>query len=129
MVGGAALTPMRSLPLLLTAAVTLLACQTREARQSPPQAPQRVETPPTTAPADISHGEAPIGSAEQPAPIDPRAPSPAPGAARLQRIRVVIRHAKVSIADGVTYGRGRSMGVYRGRSCAPRWVTRWISRW
>ena len=89
---------MRSLPWLLTATVTLLACQTREA---PPRQEQRAETPPTKAPADVSHGVAPVGSAEQPAPIDPRAP--APGTAHLQRIRVVIRHAKVLIADGVTY--------------------------
>lgn len=89
---------MRALPLLLTTAVTLLACQTREA---PPRQAQQAETPPTTTPANVSHGEAPVGSAEQPPPIDPRAP--APGVARLQRIRVVIRHAKVSIADGVTY--------------------------
>jgi len=89
---------MRPHGLSLLVAVALCACRERE-----PRPPQRAETPPTTAPADVSHGEAPVGSAEQPAPIDPRAPPPAPGAARLQRIRVVIRHAKVSIADGVTY--------------------------
>jgi nitrite reductase (NO-forming) len=84
---------LRSVSSWLVAVIALAACREREA--------PRPETPPTAAPADVSHGEAPIGSAEQPAPIDPTAPLHS--TARLHRVRIVIRHAKISIADGVTY--------------------------
>lgn len=80
----------------VVAVLGLAAC--RERAQQPTGRPA---TLPTTAPADVSHGEAPIGSAEQAPAIDPTAPARSPG--RLHRIRIVIRHAKVSIADGVTY--------------------------
>lgn len=53
-------------------------------------------------PADVSHGEAPIGSAVEPAAIDPAAPPRSCG--RLHRLRISIRHAKITIANGVTYG-------------------------
>src|SRR6266498_4622061 len=62
---------------------------------------QPAETPPTNAPADVSHGEAPIGSAAGPAPIDAAAPPRATG--HLHRLRIAIRHAKITIADGVSY--------------------------
>ncbi len=65
------------------------------------QPTQRVETPPTNAPADVSHGEAPIGTAAAPAPIDPAAPPRS--TSRVHRLRVAIKHAKITIADGVTY--------------------------
>lgn len=73
-------------------------------REQPPQQgaehPQAT-APPTAVPADISHGEAAVGSAAVPPPIDPVAP--ARSTTRLHRIRIEIRHAKVPIADGVTY--------------------------
>lgn len=75
------------------AAAALIACQER--------APQQEETPPATAPADLSHGEAPVGSAEQPAPIDPVAPPRS--SRRLHRLRIEINHKKLTIAAGVTY--------------------------
>jgi nitrite reductase (NO-forming) len=80
----------------LVASLGLAAC-----REPAPQESHRPATPPTTAPADVSHGEAPIGSAEQPAPIDATAP-PRPSG-RLHRVRIVISHAKIAIAAGVTY--------------------------
>jgi nitrite reductase (NO-forming) len=78
---------------LVTAAVTL-AC--REQQPS-----QRVASPPANAPADVSHGEAPIGTAAAPAAIDPAAPPRS--TSRVHRLRVAIKHAKITIADGVTY--------------------------
>src|SRR5690242_9961320 len=57
--------------------------------------------PPTAVPADISHGEAPVGSGAVPAPIDPAAPPRS--TMRRHRVRFEIRHAKMPIADGVTY--------------------------
>src|SRR3982751_1116383 len=79
-------------------ALTLgLAC-----REKPAQTSQAPATPPTNAPANVSHGEAPIGSpAERPA-IDPLAPPRAAG--RLHRLRIAIKHTQITIANGVTYG-------------------------
>ena len=76
---------------LVVPAVTL-GC--REARE--PRA-----TPAVTAPADVSHGEAPVGSSTQPAAIDPAAPLAAKG--HIHRLRITIKHAKITIAKGVTY--------------------------
>jgi len=78
----------------LFAAIVGLAC-----REQPPI--HRVETPPTNAPADVSHGEAPIGSAAEPAAIDAAAPARATD--HLHRLRITIRHAKITIANGVSY--------------------------
>jgi nitrite reductase (NO-forming) len=80
----------------LVTATVALACRERPEQPSPPPA-----LPPTNAPADVSHGEAPIGSATAAAPIDPAAPPRASG--HLHRLRISIRHAKIAIADGVTY--------------------------
>ncbi len=87
---------MRRHGLSLLTAVALCACREPESRPT-----QHAETPPATAPADVSHGEAPVGSGELPAPIDPVAPARATG--RLHRLRVAIRHMKITIAQGVTY--------------------------
>ena len=82
----------------LIAIVLGLACQEKPA--SAPQAPPP-PAPPTNAPADVSHGEAPIGSpAERPA-IDPVAPPRS--TSRLHHLRIAIKHAKITIANGVTY--------------------------
>jgi len=77
-------------------ATIALACNER-----PEQRARPAQTPPTNAPADVSHGEAPIGSAVGRAPIDPVAPPRS--TSRLQRLRIAIKHAKIMIADGVTY--------------------------
>ena len=76
-------------------ATVALACRERQQPAPPPAAP------PTNVPADVSHGEAPIGTGAEPAPIDPAAPPRA--TAHLHRLRISIRHAKIMIADGVTY--------------------------
>ncbi len=61
-----------------------------------PQAPE------TTPPANVSHGEAPVGGPNAaPAPIDAALPPREAGA--LHHIRIEIRHATVTIAPGVTY--------------------------
>jgi nitrite reductase (NO-forming) len=76
---------------------TLIACRERPTQQAERSAP------PATAPADISHGEAPVGSSAEPAPIDPAAPRRATGGGRLHRVRMEMRHAKIPIAPGVIY--------------------------
>jgi nitrite reductase (NO-forming) len=80
----------------LFAATALFACREQTQQPTPPAA-----VPPTNAPADVSHGEAPIGSAAEPAPVDPAAPPRSNS--HLRRFRVSIRHAKIAIADGVMY--------------------------
>jgi FtsP/CotA-like multicopper oxidase with cupredoxin domain len=60
------------------------------------------EVPDTNPPADLSHGEAPIGGPEaEPAPrlarLDPAEPT------RVHHIRLEMKHATVPIAPGVTY--------------------------
>ena len=88
---------MRRLALFIVAplAVTTLAgCRER------PE-PRQEQTPAATAPADVSHGEAAIGSVTEPPTVDPLAPPRATG--RRHRLRMAITHAKITIADGVTY--------------------------
>jgi nitrite reductase (NO-forming) len=60
------------------------------------------EEPDTTPPADVSHGEAPIGGPDaQPAPISAQLPPAEHG--RLHRIRFELKHAAITIAPGERY--------------------------
>jgi len=69
---------------------------------SHPRAPSTTgQEPWTAAPADVSHGEAAVGTTAAPAPVDPRAS--APSTSRLVKIRFETREAKVAIAPGVLY--------------------------
>jgi len=68
-------------------------------REQPPQ--PKVPAPPATAPADVSHGEAPIGTTEAPAPVDPAAPPRPTG--HLHRVRLEVRHGRLTIAPDVMY--------------------------
>jgi len=61
---------------------------------------ERPQEPSTTPAADVSHGEAAIGSAATP-PVDAAAPPRTEAA--LRRIRIVIRHVKLTIAPGLNY--------------------------
>jgi len=79
---------------LCGAVAVVIGCREQEGRE-------KVEAPPAVPPADLSHGEAPVGTGAEPAPIDPAAPPRR--IASLHRLRIVIRHAKISIAAGVTY--------------------------
>lgn len=76
--------------------VCLAACTPQK---TPPRKPQ--SAPPSAVPADISHGEAPIGTTAEPAPIEARAP--APSRERVQRIRLEISHTVISVDSGVPY--------------------------
>jgi nitrite reductase (NO-forming) len=70
------------------------------ARDSATISPQ--EEPDTTPPADVSHGEAPIGGpAAEPAPVLARL-APAERT-RLHRVRLEMTHTTVTIAPGVRY--------------------------
>ncbi|HEV2671872.1 MAG TPA: multicopper oxidase domain-containing protein [Gemmatimonadales bacterium] len=84
--------------LWLVYAFAVLGCR-EQPQQTPSQ--RQAPTPPTAAPADVSHGEAPVGTGGEPAPIDPAAP--ARSASRVHRVRITIKHAKIPIASGVIY--------------------------
>ena len=83
---------------LVALGLIVSACQSKTPR-GVPAAP--ASQAPSTAPANISHGESPIGTGAAPAPIDAAAPPRSPS--RLQRIRLEISNATVQIAGGVAY--------------------------
>jgi nitrite reductase (NO-forming) len=64
-------------------------------------APAAAPAAPSTVPAaDVSHGEAAIGTADT-APVDARAP--APSTVRVRHVRIEIRNARIAIAPGIAY--------------------------
>ncbi len=80
-------------------AVVLVGCQPKTA---PPATGKATTTQaPTTVPANVSHGEAPIGSATETHEIDPMAPPRA--AARRVTVHFTIRDTVVQVAKGVSY--------------------------
>lgn len=56
---------------------------------------------PTHSPADISHGEAPIGTGATPAPVDAVAPPRA--TTHRHKIRLEMRHTRIVLTDGVPF--------------------------
>ena len=95
---------MRDCALVSVAIGLALACQ-QPPKASPPNqpsvAPPAQQVPPATPPANVSHGEAPLGTSATPPPIDPRAP--VPSRERLHRMRLEIMHAHLTVDSGVTY--------------------------
>ncbi len=86
---------------LLCALATFAGCQPAKSPKPPESPTQPQVAAPTASAADISHGEAAIGTAGVPAPISAEAPSPAPG--HLKALRLEIQHAPITIDEGVTY--------------------------
>lgn len=70
---------------------------------NPPTPPTKAaqEQAPTTSPANVSHGEAPVGEVGTPPPID--AAAPARSTTKLHTVRLEMRDTVVTIADGVRY--------------------------
>jgi len=65
-------------------------------------APANPQSPDTTPPANVSHGEAPVGGPNTPpAPVEARLPAVEPG--RLHHLRLEIKHVTVTVAPGVSY--------------------------
>ncbi len=97
------MTTARPLVPLALSAITLLCLNgcTPQKAPSTKQAAAPPAGPPAAVPADISHGEAPIGNAAEPAPVEARAPEPS--RTRLHPIRLEIKHAPITVDDGVTY--------------------------
>ena len=65
------------------------------------RAPAQEVAPPTTAPANISHGEAPVGALDTPSSVDPHAPAAEPG--HYHKVRLEIQNATIVIDSGVRY--------------------------
>jgi nitrite reductase (NO-forming) len=89
---------IRTRLVLLSVSLALVACGGE--RRTPATSGGTPQAPSTTPAADVSHGEAAIGSADT-APIDPHAPPRS--TATLRRVRIEIRHANMIIAPGVTF--------------------------
>jgi nitrite reductase (NO-forming) len=79
----------------------LAACNPAAPPAASRQAAEPTTTAPTSIPADISHGEAHVGSPDTTPPVDPRAP--APSREHLHRVRLEIRHATVTVDSGIPY--------------------------
>ena len=90
---------MRPVTVLTSLILLAAACRGQPASSNAnnPQEPWTAPAPP----ADVSHGEAAVGSGASPAPIDPRAPQPS--GARLVRVRFEVKQARLAIAPGVVY--------------------------
>ena len=91
-----------ALPVFFAAAAGASGACGRRPSPPPPAPPAAVEHPaPAQAPANVSHGEAPVGAPETVAPVNPDAPP----RSRLpvHRIRLEIRHATVTLAEGTKY--------------------------
>jgi len=76
--------------------ILLFACTPSTDRQAPAK-----EEAPTATPANVSHGEAPVGTTATPAPVE--AAAPARSTARLHRVRLEMLDTVVTIAEGVRY--------------------------
>lgn len=77
----------------------LAACS--PAKAPAPSSTRSTDQAPTHAPADISHGEAPIGTGATPAPIDAVAPPRA--TTHRHKIRLEMRHTRIVLTDGVPF--------------------------
>lgn len=86
---------MRVGPLLVLSLALASACRQRA------EAPLREEPPAAQAPANVSHGEAPVGTADSTGVVNPRAPERS--ASRLRVVRLEVTHAQVTVAPGVLY--------------------------
>jgi nitrite reductase (NO-forming) len=82
------------------AALALVGCQSKPS--ATPAANQAATTQtPTTVPANMSHGEAPVGTAVDSAPVD--AAAPARSTMHLVHVRFEIKNTRIQVAKGVQY--------------------------
>ena len=79
-------------------AAVVVGCQSQP---SPSRSPDAVAQAPTSAPANVSHGEAPIGTRVNDAPVDPVAPPRTED--HVVHVRFEIRDTVIQVADGARY--------------------------
>lgn len=89
--------------ILAVATLALAGCGSPDkgAPAPPPAVPTAARTAPVASPAEVSHGEAPIGNALT-AP-DRAADAPSAGGSRHRQIRMVTVHVRHQVAPGVVY--------------------------
>lgn len=97
---------------ILAAVTGALACQP-DAGKSVPRKEAPADQAPTNSPANMSHGEARVGTALDSAPIDPSAPPRA--TARTVRVRFEIKETVIQVAKDVPY----SAWTFQGRVPGP----------
>src|SRR5690349_549431 len=89
--------PSRALLLFLLPA----ACRSDTGSRPAAQTDTAKHQAPTASPANMSHGEATVGTAAEPAPVSADAPPAA--TVRLVRVRFVIRDTIIEVSKGVAY--------------------------
>lgn len=98
---------MRLLASAMMVGVFAIACRPTTPERHEARAPDslpgsRVQSPDTTPPANVSHGEAPVGGPNAAAaPVRAVLPPAEPG--RLHHLRLEIKHVTVTVAPGVSY--------------------------
>jgi len=83
----------------LTFAAGIVACTTKSTGGGGGQ--DSVHQAPTNSPANMSHGEAPVGTTTEPPPIDPAPPPPA--TTHLVRVRLEIQDTIIQVSKDVRY--------------------------
>lgn len=92
---------MRTHLIVASLFAAIVSCREQPPEQRQVQAPPATATATAPAPADVLHGEAPISTTEPPAPVNPAAPPPSTN--YLHRVRLEMRHVRLTIAAGVSY--------------------------
>ncbi len=79
----------------------MAACQSKAPAPAEKTADSKSVAAPTESPANMSHGEAPVGNPNDPPPFDPVAP--ARSTKKLVKIRFEVKDTTIVLASGVTY--------------------------
>src|SRR5215217_3774236 len=90
--------PARAINALLF--ISIAAC-TSKSTSPPAQSDSTKHQAPTASPANMSHGEAPVGTDSVAAPVSPDAPPRATN--RLVHVRFVIRDTVIQVSQSVKY--------------------------
>jgi len=91
--------PTRATGVLLL--ISFAACTSTSTPRPPAQSDSATHQAPSASPANMSHGEAPVGNDPAPAPVSPDAPPRAKS--RLVHVRFVMRDTIIQLSKSVTY--------------------------
>ena len=86
---------------LISCAILVSACQTKTSTPADTKAPSTSTAAPTNSPANMSHGEAPVGTGDNEAPI--KAIAPLRANSRVVKVRFEIKDTIVQVSKGVQY--------------------------
>jgi nitrite reductase (NO-forming) len=99
--------------LILFAAIAVTACKAKSTTPAAAGKESTATQAPTNVPANVSHGEAPIGNTAEPAPVDALAPARATG--HLVKVRFEISEKTIQVAKEVPY----NAWTFQGRVPGP----------